>query len=145
MNCSHNGCFSPLTSQLKFHQNWQIILKPAAVDEDIRTFWSAQSGNKGEWISIDLKKQCQINAVQINFAENNTKLYGRDPKIFSSIFWSILMIIKTWKMLADKRLNKTVFRMITFSLQLLWKDVMSDLQIIMFPMGHSVLLTYVFW
>jgi len=48
-----------------------------------------QSGNKGEWISIDLKKQCQINAVQINFAENNTKLYGRDPKIFFPVSFGV--------------------------------------------------------
>jgi len=81
--------------------------KTCAVDEDIRTFWSAQSGNKGEWISIDLKKQCQINAVQINFAENNTKLYGRDPKIFFQYLLEYSDDNKTWKMLADKRLNKT--------------------------------------
>ena len=30
-----------------------------AVDEDIRTYWSAVPGNNNEWISIDLQKNVQ--------------------------------------------------------------------------------------
>ena len=45
-------------------------------DEEIRTFWSAKTGNPGEWISMDLQKECKINAVQINFYDNESKLIG---------------------------------------------------------------------
>ena len=38
-----------------------------AVDEDIRTWWSAETADKGEYLSVDLGEECEINAVQINF------------------------------------------------------------------------------
>ena len=37
--------------------------KNYATNEDIRTYWSAKTGDKGEWISMDLQKECTINAV----------------------------------------------------------------------------------
>jgi len=40
-----------------------------AFDEDIRTWWSAASGNPGEWLQVDLGKRCRIEALQINFAD----------------------------------------------------------------------------
>ncbi len=49
-----------------------------AFNEDIRTYWSVKSGNIGEWLSVDLKSLSTIKALQINFAEYNTELYGRD-------------------------------------------------------------------
>jgi len=44
---------------------------PARVaDEDIRTWWKAASNEPGEWIEIDLETVCQVNAVQVNFADD---------------------------------------------------------------------------
>ena len=40
-----------------------------AVDENIKTYWSAQSGKKGEWIIINLLNTCNIKAIQINYAK----------------------------------------------------------------------------
>jgi xylan 1,4-beta-xylosidase len=79
--------------------------KNLANDEDVRTYWSAQTGNKGEWISIDLGRQCTLNAVQINYAENDTKILGRDPKIYYRYLLEYSDNNKSWKQLADKRLN----------------------------------------
>jgi hypothetical protein len=76
-------------------------------DEDVRSYWSAQTGNKGEWITIDLEKQCKVNAVQINFAENNTKILGRNPKIYYRYLLEYSDDNKSWKTLEDKRLNNT--------------------------------------
>jgi len=81
--------------------------KAYATDEEIRTYWSAQTGNKGEWIKMDLEKTCTINAVQINYAENNTKLMGRSPDIYYQYLLEYSSDNKTWKTLADKTQNKT--------------------------------------
>ena len=43
-----------------------------AVDESIRTWWSAATGNIGEWLSVDLGQACDVNALQINFADQDT-------------------------------------------------------------------------
>jgi len=77
-----------------------------AVDEDIRTYWSAASGNTNEWISIDLQKKCTVNAAQLNFAEQGTKIYGRTEDIHYRYKLEYSNDNKTWKILTDKSLNK---------------------------------------
>ena len=81
--------------------------KSFVANEDIRTFWSAKTGNKGEWISMDLQKECTVNAIQINYAENDTKLFGRNPDIYYQYLLEYSTDNKTWKTLADKTQNKT--------------------------------------
>ncbi len=48
-----------------------------AFDEDVRTWWSATSGNVGEWLRVDLGKTCRVDALQINFADQGTTNLGR--------------------------------------------------------------------
>jgi hypothetical protein len=81
--------------------------KQYASDENIRSYWSAKTGNKGEWISIDLQRKCTINAVQINFAENETQLYGRNSDIYYQYLLEYSSDNKIWHTLADKTENKT--------------------------------------
>ena len=49
----------------------------AAVDENIQTWWSAATGNPGEWLRVDLARPCQINAFQFNFADDGSTALGR--------------------------------------------------------------------
>ena len=50
-----------------------------AFNENLRTWWSAGTGTAGEWITADLGKACAVNAVQINFADQNiTAANGRN-------------------------------------------------------------------
>lgn len=81
--------------------------KNFAANEDIRTFWSAQTGNKGEWLTMDLQNECTVNAIQINYAENETKLFGRNPDIYYQYLLQYSSDNKTWKTLADKTQSKT--------------------------------------
>jgi xylan 1,4-beta-xylosidase len=48
-----------------------------AVDENIRTWWSAKSASAGEWLQLDLGSKKRINAVQINFADEGSTALGR--------------------------------------------------------------------
>lgn len=45
-----------------------------AVNEEIRNWWSAQTGNAGEWLQVDLQQQCTVNALQVNFADQDALL-----------------------------------------------------------------------
>jgi len=81
--------------------------KSFAANEDIRTFWSAQTGNKGEWLTIDLQNECTVNAIQINYAENETNLFGRNTDIYYQYLLQYSSDNKTWKTLADKSKSKT--------------------------------------
>jgi xylan 1,4-beta-xylosidase len=73
-----------------------------AVDEDIRSWWSANTGNPGEWLSVQLDDKSTVNAIQINFADNDSKLTGESKDIYYS--YRILASIdgKSWNVIIDK-------------------------------------------
>jgi xylan 1,4-beta-xylosidase len=51
-----------------------------AVDENLITHWSAATGNPGEYITVDLGKECKVYALQINFDQQDAKVaFGRGP------------------------------------------------------------------
>jgi hypothetical protein len=54
-----------------------------AFDDNIRTWWSASTTNVGEWLQVDLGKQCAIGAIQVNFAEQDVNYAGGRSTIFS--------------------------------------------------------------
>lgn len=49
----------------------------AAFDEDMRTWWSARTGDPGEWLQLDMGKICRVDAAQINFADEGSTQLGR--------------------------------------------------------------------
>ncbi|MGI6264938.1 MAG: family 43 glycosylhydrolase [Acutalibacteraceae bacterium] len=51
-----------------------------AFDESIRSWWSAETGNTGEWLQVDLGRVYRTRSLQINFADQNIdpNVYGRD-------------------------------------------------------------------
>jgi len=48
-----------------------------ALDEDMRTWWSAKTGDSGEWLQVDMGKLCRLEAAQINFADEGATQSGR--------------------------------------------------------------------
>lgn len=75
-----------------------------AVDEDIRTYWSAESGDEGEWISVDLGGVSRVHAVQINFAEHQCRQYGREGEpLFHQYLLEGTVEQGEWFILVDKR------------------------------------------
>lgn len=47
-----------------------------AFDENIHHWWSAQTGDKGEWLKVDLGKPCRIEAIQTNFMDQDAQAFG---------------------------------------------------------------------
>lgn len=78
-----------------------------AVDENIKTYWSAASGNKGEWLQTDLGKISTVNAVQINYADQDAAFLGKQTNIYHQYILYYSVDGKRWTMLVDKRNNKT--------------------------------------
>ncbi len=80
-----------------------------AVDEEIRTYWSAVSGDPKEWLMADLGKECTVEAIQVNFAEHNTKpelVRGRDNVLYQQYVIEKSSDGMNWEMLVDKSQNK---------------------------------------
>ena len=52
----------------------------AATDEDIRSWWAAESAAAGEWYAVELGGAYTVHAVQINFADEGCSILGGRPK-----------------------------------------------------------------
>jgi xylan 1,4-beta-xylosidase len=76
-----------------------------AFDEDIRTWWSANTGNEGEWLSVELDNNVTINAIQVNFADNESNLKPDSKNIYYSYRILASGDNKSWKVIADKSKN----------------------------------------
>jgi xylan 1,4-beta-xylosidase len=78
-----------------------------AVDEDIKTYWSAKTGNKGEWFETDLGEVATVNAVQINYADQDATTLGKVTDQFHQYILYHSKDGKKWEVLVDKSANKT--------------------------------------
>lgn len=78
-----------------------------AVDETIKTYWSAKTANKGEWIQSDLGNVSTVNAVQINYADQDAEFIGKQTGIYHQYKLLYSPDGKKWNVLADKSNNKT--------------------------------------
>ncbi len=80
-----------------------------AVDESIKTYWSAVSANKGEWIQTDLGNLSTVNAIQVNYAdqdvEENRLGKWNDQYHQYKLYYSADG--KKWNLLVDKSANQT--------------------------------------
>jgi xylan 1,4-beta-xylosidase len=78
-----------------------------AVDEDIKTYWSAATGGKGEWIQSDLGAISTVNAIQINYADQDAEFLGKQTGIYHQYRILGSNDQKNWKTLIDKSQNNT--------------------------------------
>ncbi|MBL7862733.1 MAG: family 43 glycosylhydrolase [Cyclobacteriaceae bacterium] len=80
-----------------------------AVDEDLKTYWSAATGNPGEWIQSDLGIVSTVQAVQVNYADQDvdTNRLGKRTDQFHQYKLYSSVDGKKWTVLVDKSNNKT--------------------------------------
>ncbi|MES1223562.1 MAG: discoidin domain-containing protein, partial [Bacteroidota bacterium] len=78
-----------------------------AVDESMKTYWSAASSDKGEWIQSDLGKLSTVNAVQINYADQDvdSNRLGKWPGQYHQYKIYYSTDGKKWNILVDKSEN----------------------------------------
>lgn len=78
-----------------------------AVDESMKTYWSAATSNKGEWIQTDLGSPSTVNAIQINYADQDAQYLGKQLDIFHQYILYYSLDGKKWWVLVDKSENTT--------------------------------------
>lgn len=77
-----------------------------AADENIKTWWSAASGEQGEWLQMDLGRPMEVAALQICFADEGFQTYRHDKKI--PVYQYVVegsLDGNNWQMLADRSQN----------------------------------------
>ena len=80
-----------------------------ANDEDIKTYWSAASGNAGEWIISDLASVSTIHAIQVNYADQDvdSNRLGKYNDQFHQYMIYYSDDARHWRVLIDKSNNKS--------------------------------------
>lgn len=78
-----------------------------AVDEDIKTYWSAATADKGEWLQSDLGGVCTVNAIQINYADQDAIFLGKQEGLHHQYLISHSIDGRKWELLVDKRNNRS--------------------------------------
>jgi len=80
-----------------------------AVDESMKTYWSAATGDKGEWIQSDLGELSTVYAIQVNYADQDadSAFLGKMQGIYHQYILSYSEDGRKWKVFADKSRNNT--------------------------------------
>lgn len=78
-----------------------------AVDEDVRTYWSARTGDSGEWLQSDLGAVCTVRAVQVNYADQDAEIVGKRPGLYHAYKLSASMDGGSWDLIVDKSANQS--------------------------------------
>ncbi|MCI1189135.1 family 43 glycosylhydrolase [Hymenobacter sp. DH14] len=78
-----------------------------AVDENIKTYWSAATARPGEFIQTDLGSVNTVRAIQINYADQDAEFLGKSLGVFHQYKLYHSLDGKTWQLLVDKSRNKT--------------------------------------
>ncbi len=78
-----------------------------AVDENIKTYWSAETAGKNEWIQTDLGAVSTVRAIQLNYADQDVNVLGKTKGVFH--MYRILSSNdgNKWDVLVDKSNNRT--------------------------------------
>ena len=72
------------------------------VDENIKSFWVAKNNDKNQWLEIDLEQPAKVHAVQINYNDYQSDLYGRIPGLHHRYMIEGSLDGEDWEVLVDK-------------------------------------------
>jgi xylan 1,4-beta-xylosidase len=70
-------------------------------DENPRTFWVADRNRPGEWVSIDLGRAYDVKAIQVNYADYKSGLYGTDSTVYTQFRLSASTDGQHWTTIRD--------------------------------------------
>lgn len=75
------------------------------VDENVKTFWIAEKNDDKQWIEIDLVNQAKIYAVQVNYHDHKSGLYGKIPGLYHRYVIEGSLDGQHWQTLVNRKDN----------------------------------------
>jgi hypothetical protein len=74
-------------------------------DENVKTFWVASKNNDRQWAEIDLQAPAKVYAIQVNYNDYQSGLYGRIPGLYERYLIEGSLDGKNWRTLVDRSEN----------------------------------------
>lgn len=75
-------------------------------DEEIRSFWVSEVNNDSIYVEVDLQKQMDIKAIQINFQDFNSIIFGRPDNLRQQFIIQTSDDGENWRTIIDYSKNK---------------------------------------
>ena len=74
-------------------------------DENVKTFWVAEKNDDKQWLEIDLQNPAKVFAIQLNYNDYKSNLFGRIPDIHERYTIEGSLDEKSWIILVDRSDN----------------------------------------
>ncbi len=74
-------------------------------DENVKSFWVAKENNDQQWIQIDLIDPGLVRAIQVNFNDYNSGMFGKIPGLHHRYQIEGSLDGKNWEVLVDRSDN----------------------------------------
>lgn len=71
-------------------------------DESIKTFWVASKNDSTQWLEIDLQKPSTVHAIQLNYHDYKSDLYGRASGLYHKYVIEGSVDQRNWSVLVDR-------------------------------------------
>lgn len=95
------GCTAKASSSIVGHEPL------LATDDSVETWWAAKSGNKGEWLTVDLGRKEVVKAIHLNFADADMQVYTPYNNVVYNYLLEGSVDGKSWFILEDNQSNDT--------------------------------------
>lgn len=79
------------------------LIAKHVTDENVKSFWLAKSNDDQQWLQIDLEKPAQVHAIQINYHDYQSNLYGRPDSMYHRYEVKGSLDGKNWFSLIDRK------------------------------------------
>jgi hypothetical protein len=73
------------------------------VDENVKSFWVAAHNDDQQWVEIDLVNPGEVYAIQVNYHDHDSHMYGRIPGLYHRYVIEGSADGENWITLADKK------------------------------------------
>ena len=70
-------------------------------DEEIRSYWVSEANNDSIYVEVDLEQKMNVKAIQINFQDFNSDIYGRPEGLKQQFVIEGSLDGKTWNIISD--------------------------------------------
>ena len=75
------------------------------VDENIKSYWLVKGKGEDEWLEIDLVRPGTVYAIQVNYQDHESEMYGRIPGLYHRYVIEGSADGENWKVLVDRSSN----------------------------------------
>lgn len=75
-------------------------------DEDIKSYWVADTNGPNEWLEIDFENPVTVKAIQINYTDHDSNLFGKPDTLYHQYLIETSLDGDMWETVVDKSDNR---------------------------------------